>query len=82
MVLFGRIIIPLKNTFYGGATAKSSVKLIFNDSSSKIKNFKAISYEGDTSWQATKIVTDNQEGVVTDFKEKEGIYYNFIKGCE
>jgi hypothetical protein len=71
---------PLKNTFYGGATAKSSVKLIFNDSSSKIKNFKAISYEGDTSWQATKIVTDNQEGVVTDFKEKEGIYYNFIKG--
>ena len=69
-----------RNTFYEGATAKSSVQLIFNDSPSNIKNFKALSYEGDSGWTAPLIQTDQQDGQVTTFLDKENIYYNYIRG--
>jgi len=69
-----------RNTFYEGSTAKSSVKLIFNDNPSKIKNFKTISYEGDGGWIAPLIQTDQQDGAVTTFLDKENIYYNYIRG--
>ena len=69
-----------RNTFYEGATSKSSVQLIFNDNPSKIKNFKTISYEGDSEWIAPLIQTDQQDGAVTTFLDKENIYYNYIKG--
>lgn len=71
-----------RNTFYEGAAAKSSVQLIFNDNPSKIKNFKTISYEGDNGWTAPLIQTDQQDGAVTTFLNKENIYYNYIKGLE
>jgi hypothetical protein len=69
-----------RNTFYEGSTAKSSVQLIFNDNPSKIKNFKTISYEGDSGWIAPLIQTDQQDGAVTTFLDKENIYYNYIRG--
>lgn len=69
-----------RNTFYEGATEKSSVQLIFNDSPNKIKNFKTISYEGDNGWTAPLIQTDQQDGGVTTFLNKENIYYNYIRG--
>ena len=69
-----------RNTFYEGTTAKSSVQLIFNDNPNKIKNFKTISYEGDSEWTAPLIQTDQQDGAVTTFLDKENIYYNYIKG--
>jgi len=69
-----------RNTFYEGSTAKSSVQLIFNDSPNKIKNFKTISYEGDSGWIAPLIKTDQQDGAVTTFLNKENIYYNYIRG--
>ena len=68
------------NTFYEGATDKSSVQLIFNDNPSKIKNFKTISYEGDNGWIVPLIQTDQQDGAVTTFLDKENIYYNYIRG--
>ena len=71
---------PLRNTFYEGAVAKSSVKLIFNDIPSKIKNFKTLSYEGDSGWISPLIQTDQQDGAVTTFLDKENIYYNYIRG--
>jgi hypothetical protein len=71
---------PLRNTFYEGAVAKSSVKLIFNDIPSKIKNFKTLSYEGDSGWTSPLIQTDQQDGAVTTFLDKENIYYNYIRG--
>lgn len=69
-----------RNTFYEGATDKSSVQLIFNDNPSKIKNFKTISYEGDNGWTVPLIQTDQQDGAVTTFLDKENIYYNYIRG--
>ena len=70
----------LRNTFYEGATAKSSVRLIFNDIPNKIKNFKTLSYEGDSGWISPLIQTDQQDGAVTTFLDKENIYYNYIRG--
>ena len=61
-------------------TEKSSVQLIFNDNPSKIKNFKTLSYEGDSGWTAPLIQTDQQDGSVETFLNKENIYYNYIKG--
>lgn len=70
-----------RNNFYG-TQYKSTVKLVFNESPSKIKNFKTIFYEGDSGWTCPKISTDQQDGSVPSFSNKEGIYYNFIKGIE
>ncbi len=69
----------VRNNFYG-VQYKSSVKLIINDAPSSIKNFKTIAYEGDSGWVAPNVITDQQKGKVPSFKEKEGLYYNFIKG--
>lgn len=71
-----------RNTFYEGSTAKSSVQLIFNDNPSKIKNFKTLSYEGDNGWTAPLIQTDQQDGQVATFLNKENIYYNYIRGLD
>jgi hypothetical protein len=69
----------VRNNFYG-VQYKSSVKLIINDAPSSIKNFKTIAYEGDIGWVSPSVITDQQKGKVPSFKEKEGLYYNFIKG--
>jgi len=66
--------------FYG-AQFSPSVELIFNDSPSSIKNFKTIAYEGSQKWVAS-INTDKQSGSITQWRENEGLYFNFIKGTE
>ena len=67
-----------RNTFYGTGY-NSSVKVIFNDQPSSVKNFKALSYEGDDSWTA-EVVTPEQDGNVSTWVKKEGIYFNYISG--
>jgi hypothetical protein len=70
-----------RNTFYGASSAaNSTVTFIFNDAPSKIKNFKTIFYEGSEGWTAPSIETDQQSGQVLYWEEKEGIYYNWLKG--
>lgn len=70
-----------RNTFFGGSSAsKSSIKFVYNQEASKIKNFKTLSYEGDTGWSCPSIITDQQDGKVPTFIKEEGKYYNFIKG--
>jgi hypothetical protein len=64
--------------FYGTQN-NTAVTTIINDGPSSIKNFKALSYEGDDGWTAT-IATKEQNGVVNYWKDKEGIYFNFIEG--
>ena len=61
---------------------KSSVKFIFNANPSSIKNFRALSYEGDSGWITPTIETDQQSGKVLSYIPKEGMYYNFVKGVE
>jgi hypothetical protein len=70
-----------RNKFFGANNpVKSSVKFVYNQESSKIKNFKTLNYEGSTGWSCPSIVTDQQDGKVPTFIKEEGKYYNFIKG--
>ena len=66
--------------FYG-TQENSIISTTFNAQPDAIKNFKTLSYEGDTGWTAT-MATDQQEGQVTSFVEREGKYYNYINGTE
>ena len=89
-----------RNTFYGVYTS-SSIDILLNDSSSTIKSYKTLTYEGSQSkvnmeatrvetgyhnlqdkagWSATYINTDKQSGYVPEFIEKEGKWFNNIKG--
>lgn len=68
-----------RSNFYG-TQYKTSVQFIFNDMPSRIKNFKTLSYEGSAGWVCPLILTDSQDGEVEFFKNKEGIWYNYIKG--
>ena len=87
----------LRNFFYG-TQYDSSIKLIFNDEPSLIKNFNTLNYEGTTSrvysnddddvtletngWYADSIETSEQSGQVIEFKEKEGKWFNNIIGLQ
>lgn len=67
-----------RSNFYG-TQEDTSVSTLINGSPSTIKNFKALSYEGDAGWTAT-IDTDQQSGEVDSWKKKENLYFNYIKG--
>jgi len=74
------------NNFYN-TQYNSSVKFIFNDEPSIVKNFKTIAFEGTQGknltkdgWSCTSIETDLQSGKVIYFKGKEGKWFNNIEG--
>ena len=69
---------PLRSNFYG-IQYESTVKPIFNDAPTSIKNFKTLSYEGTAGWTAA-IATNEQSGEVNTWKKREGIYFNYIIG--
>ena len=69
-----------RSNFYG-TQYDTSVTMLFNDEPSRIKNFKTLSYEGDTGWTAA-VDTDQQDGEVATWKNKEGIHYNYIRGLD
>jgi hypothetical protein len=68
----------VRSNFYG-TQYNTTVTPIFNDAPSSIKNFKTLSYEGDTGWVAD-VLTDQQDGEVEAWKTKENLHYNYIKG--
>lgn len=68
----------VRSNFYG-VQGETTVKPIFNDAPSSIKNFKTLSYEGDAGWVAD-VLTDQQDGEVEAWKKKENLYFNYIKG--
>ena len=57
----------------------TTVTPVFNDAPTSVKNFKTLSYEGDEGWIAS-IATNKQSGTVSTWKEREGIYFNYIMG--
>ena len=67
-----------RSNFYG-TQYDSTVTPIFNDAPTSIKNFKTLSYEGTEGWTAD-VTTNLQEGEVTDWKKRESLFFNFIKG--
>ena len=69
----------LKNNFYNNQYS-SKVTFFFNENSSVVKKFKTLGYEGDSSWVANYIKTNLQDGSITKFIDKEGKFFNYIKG--
>jgi len=62
-------------------TDSSFIEAVLNDAPSTIKSFRTLNYEGDFGWVAT-INTNKQSGTVSEFIEKEGKYFNYIRGEE
>lgn len=76
-----------RNVFHEKAFTNSGVQLVFNQTPSAIKNFKTISYEGSQAkngnkkgWSVGSIITDQQQGKIVEFKEKEGKWFANISG--
>ena len=70
-----------RNTFYGVKT-DSEVTFVFNESPANMKNFRTLNYEGDSGWTCANITTDQQDGSVSSFVQKENKYFNYISGVE
>ena len=68
-----------RNNFYG-VVKPGSISVVFNDQPSAVKKFLTASYEGSDGWDASSFNTNLQEGNVLPFVEKEGKFYNHIKG--
>jgi hypothetical protein len=68
------------STFYG-TLSPSSFEFNFNQEPSTRKIFKNISIEGNSAWNL-ELKTDLQDGLInlSDFKNKEGVYYGYIRG--
>ena len=74
-----------RNTFYTDDQGNperhaSTIELVLNDQPDLIKSFNTVNYEGDAGWVNSVITTDQQNGTVNDFIEKEGKFFNYIKG--
>ena len=68
-----------RNNFYGTAYT-SKITAVFNDVYSSVKNFNTLNYDGDSGWYCNSIITDYENGTVSEFIEKEGKHFNYIKG--
>ena len=68
------------NSFYG-STNQCSFEFNFNQEPSTRKIFKNISIEGNSPWNIS-LKTDMQNGIIDYdyFKNKEGVYYAYIRG--
>ena len=67
------------NNFYG-TQYNSTLNFIYNQDPSFRKGFKTLNYEGTSGWTAASIETDQQSGKVDYFINKEGKWFNNIKG--
>ncbi len=71
----------VRNTFYGGALAPSTITVALNDSPSAVKRYSTIGYEGSTGWSATAFLTDLETGGGMTFTNKEGKWFSQVKGA-
>ena len=69
----------VRNRFYD-VTTPSTVTTLLNKQPEVIKSYNTINYDGSAGWQGTSVVTDQQSGTVNQFVEKEGKWFNYIKG--
>ena len=69
-----------RNSWYGAASAPSTVTVVFNDAPSESKMFKTLACETDSPWRTT-ITTDLNSGVMeaSYFELKEGDYFTYIR---
>ena len=79
--IYGHGETTTRNKFYGATTATySHVTSFLNANPGSVKNFRTLNYQGDTGWGINSIKTNKQNGQISSFVEKEGIYYNYISG--
>ena len=69
-----------RNTFYGQAIEPSTITTVLNPNPKLIKSYNTLNYEGTDGWVGEAIITDQQAGTVNEFIEKEGKYFNYIRG--
>ena len=65
------------NTFYGTKT-DSEVTFLLNEAPANVKNFRTLNYEGDSGWYCDSIITNKQDGQISTFIEKEGVYASLV----
>ena len=73
------------NTAHGNFYESASipyVEFLLNEAPGNMKNFRTLNYEGDSNWTCASIVTDQQDGDVSSFIQKENKYFNYIKGIQ
>ena len=77
-----------RNTFYNIQT-DSTITPVFNNGADLVKSFRTMSYEGSISksadgktkgWYVEEIKTNLQTGKIDYFLDKEGKFFNYIKG--
>ena len=68
-----------RNNFYG-AQYNSEVKFVFNEAPANMKNFRTLNYEGDTGWTCPDFDTDQQDGSISTFVNKENKYFGYVRG--
>ena len=68
-----------RNLFYGNQF-NSTIDVIINDQPQIIKSFNTVNYEGTSGWGNVVVTTDQQSGTINNFIEKEGKFFNYIKG--
>jgi hypothetical protein len=68
-----------KNNFYN-TQYSSKVTFFFNQNPSVVKKYKTLAYEGEDGWVANYVKTNLQDGSVKTFIDKEGKFFNYIKG--
>ena len=75
-----------RNTFYvaaphvGDGVTPSSITTLLNDQPQAVKSYNTLNYEGDGGWVCNDFITDQQRGTVPEFIEKEGKWFNYIRG--
>ncbi len=66
------------NVFYSATATPSKISFVMNTDSSVVKNFKTLSYEGTTGWNANEIKTNLDDASFSDLAEDIAKYqYNF-----
>ena len=65
--------------FYGSKITPY-VEVILNEAPANMKNFRTLNYEGDSGWTCPSIATNQQDGAVDSFVNKENKYFNYIRG--
>ena len=76
--LDGTTTVP-RNNFYN-AQFNSSITTLLNDQPQVVKSYNTLNYEGDNGWICDEFITDQQGGTVPEFIEKEGKWFNYIRG--
>jgi len=72
---------PLRNTFYGAASAASTLTGVFNDMPLQNKLYKTLNLESNDAWAATMVTDIQATGAIEEswFVKKEQSWFGFVR---